>query len=58
MIKALRFPFHGFLLGLAIADAVEISIPERKQTKEKTENKTPDLEGQGREIEGSGLGHG
>ena len=54
MIKALRFTFHGFFFGLGgIADAVEIFDSGKKtKTKEKRENKTPDLEGQGREIEG------
>jgi hypothetical protein len=34
MIKRLGFSFHGFFLGLGIADAVEIF--ERKKTKEKS----------------------
>jgi hypothetical protein len=53
MIKRLGFSFHGFFGGLGIADAVEISIAERKQKrkkKQKTKHRT--LRGQGREIEG------
>jgi len=35
MMQALEFVIHGFFFGLGgIADAVEISIPERKKTKE------------------------
>jgi hypothetical protein len=41
MIKRLGcFSFHGFFLALGIADAVEISIAERKKTKEKSKQNT------------------